>query len=101
PASHITSCPVNGVTANKLCNAGTNKIKANKIVPTANAAKLYQLFLKPILKILCCERQLKPCKSRANVNVENAIVVATAGLSFSPIKKAAITLRSEERRVGE
>ena len=73
-------------------NAGTNKIKESKAVPKAKAAKLYQLFLKPILKMLCCERQLKPCNNLAKVKVEKAIVVATAGLSFKPIKNAAITL---------
>ena len=61
-------------------------------MPKAKAAKLYQLFLKPILKMLCCERQLKPCNNLAKVKVEKAIVVATAGLSFKPIKNAAITL---------
>lgn len=82
---------VNGVTANKLWRPGTNKIKANNNVPTAKAAKLYQLFLKPILKMLCCERQLKPWSKRAKVKVEKAMVHATAALVWRPIMKAAIT----------
>ena len=55
-----TSCPLNGWTANNPWSAGTKRIKAKSAVTKAKAAKLYQLFLNPILKILCCERQLNP-----------------------------------------
>lgn len=69
---------VNGATSNKLWSGGTNNTRFKRIIPHANAPRLAQLFLNPILKIECSLLQLNPWNKRAAVNTENAIVLASA-----------------------